>query len=219
MKKISMLLAFLLIATMTSAFAGPVAFSLSTEAETGDLLDSDADFALGLTTSLGAAFGETGFSAGVDLTTAVQPDFVGLYDVAVYEEYDIALAGIDFAFINTNTIYVESEEDTDGYINVDATWKFVNAGFDVYYMPETAADLYFGPTYSMEAGKGTLDLSATVTYLVHPDALLGDIEGTVEYTMPVGPVTVNVGLTPTYNEILEDREFGMSVFAGVGIEF
>lgn len=220
MKKFFIVLFVALFASVMAFAENPVPVSVSTEAETGNLISSD-DFSLGLTTNAEIEVLKTGAYVGADLYSGLVKDFVLADSADVYEGYRITLVDqLDLDLFNTNTFYIDSEEDTDGYLTLDATWKFINAGFEFYYLPEVATDLYFGPTYSKDFGFGTLDLSATVYYMISPTAELGDIEGDVEFSVPIGIASVYAGVKPTFNENDDgDRAFGMSALLGVGISF
>ncbi len=220
MKKLTTLLLLLVVAA-TMAFALPVSFKAYADAETSDLLLEDADFGLGVDLGVEATFGETGFSASVEVNSIVMPDFsfetVTGEIVYAFNKFDV-----DFEISNENVFDIndDTEEDLTGVVALDATWKIVNAGLEFYYTPETAFDVYAGPVYSMELGPGTLDLSATAYLLIHPDFKLGNIEGEAKYTMGFDALEVYAGVLPVlYENFEEDRELALSIEFGVSYAF
>ncbi len=220
MKKLTTLL-LLLVVTATMVFALPVSFKAYADAETGDLLLEGADFELTLDTGVEATFGETGFSASVELNSIVMPDF-SLETVTGEIVYAFNKFDVDFEISNENVFDIndDTEEDLTGVVALDATWKFLNGGAEFYYTPETAFDVYAGPVYSMELGPGTLDLSATAYLLIHPDFKLGDIEGEAKYTMAFDALEVYAGVLPVlYENFEEDRELALSIEFGVSYAF
>lgn len=197
-------------------FAFPVSITPYVDAETGDLLLEDADFALGLDAGVGAAFGDTGFSASVELNSLLMPD-ASVETVTFEVVYAFSKFDVDFEISNENVFDIndDTEEDLTGMVALDATWKFLNGGAEFAYTPDSAFDIYAGPVYSMELGPGTLDLSATAYLLIHPDFELGNIEGEAKYTMGASGFEFYAGLLPTvYENFEEDRDFALSIEFG-----
>jgi len=214
MKKIATALALALAVSAFAAAEEPIGVTLSTELDSGDFFATD--FGLSLATTAEVGFGDSGFLAGVTAYTDFLPSFSVISSLDVYEEYDFTAAEIDFAVSNTNNIAFADPIAVTGTLELDATWKFVNGGLDFDYLNGFAFTLYAGPTGSFEVGPGTLNLSATAYLPVYPTFGLGDIEGTLEYELPVEPWTFTFGLTPV---VTQPWAFGLSAYAGAEIAF
>ena len=220
MKKLTTLLLLLVLAA-TMAFALPVSIKAYSDAETSDLLLEDSDFGLGADLGVEATFGETGFSASVEVNSVVMPDF-SLETVTGEIVYAFKKFDVDFEISNENVFDIndETEEDMTGVAALDATWKFLNGGAEFAYAPESAFDVYAGPVYAKEIGPGTLDLSATAYLLISPDFKLGDIEGEALYTVAFDALEVYGGALPVlYENFEEERELGLSLEFGVSYQF